>query len=66
MQIKVEKLSKVVFRGEASCQCKLEINMNKVVDDSKVLTEQCWLCCERLQVSADVTRQDDNNECPFE
>ena len=48
MQIKVEKLSKVVFRGEAPCQCKLEINMNKVVDDSKVLTEQCWLCWERL------------------
>ena len=37
MQIKVEKLSKVVFRGEAPCQCKLEINMNKVVDDSKGL-----------------------------
>ena len=47
-------------------QRKLEINMNKVVDDCKVLTEQCWLCWERLQVSADVTRQDDNNECPFE
>ena len=63
MRIKVEKSSKVVFRGEASCQCKLEINMNKVVDDSN---EQCWLCWEPLQVSADVTRQDDNNECPFE
>ena len=24
------------------------------------------VCWERLQVSADVTRQDDNNECPFE
>ena len=28
MRIKVEKSSKVVFRGEALTQCKLEINMN--------------------------------------
>ena len=40
MRIKVERSSKVVFRAEAAWQCKLEINMNKVVDDSKVLTEQ--------------------------
>ena len=66
MKIKVERLFMVLLRGEAPCQCKLEINMIKVVDDSKFLTEQCWLCWERLQVSADVTRQDDNNECPFE
>ena len=26
MRIKAEKSFKVVFRGEASCQCKLEIN----------------------------------------
>ena len=35
-----ERSSKVVFRAEAPWQCKLEINTNKVVDDSKVLTEQ--------------------------
>ena len=56
MRIKVERSSKVVFRGEAPCQCKLEINHHC----------SCWLCWEQLQVSADVTRQDDNNECPFE
>ena len=33
-------VSKAVFRAEALWQCKLEINMNKVVDGSKVLTEQ--------------------------
>ena len=45
MRIKVERSSKVVFRGEASCQCKLEINHHC----------SCWLCWEPLQVSADVT-----------
>ena len=64
MRINVKRSFKVVFRAEAPWQCKLEINTNKVVDDSKVLTEQ--LCWEPLQVSADVTRQDDNNEHPFE
>ena len=44
MRIKVEKSSKVVFRGEAPCQCKLEINHHC----------SCWLCWEQLQVSADV------------
>ena len=45
MRIKVERSSKVVFRGEASCQYKLEINHHC----------SCWLCWEPLQVSADVT-----------
>ena len=48
--------SKVVFRAETPRQCKLEINMNKVVDDSKVLTEQWWLRwnrCRSRQMSRD-------------
>ena len=41
--------------------------MNKVVDDSKVLTKNSDGCVRnRCRSQADVTRQDDNNERPFE
>ena len=57
MRSKVERSSKAVFRAEAPRQCKLEINMNNVVGDSKVLTARCrWN--RTVSVSAECQNSD--------